>query len=213
MRTRPIGALAALIAVVALVALAGPAETRTPGAAAGPAQRAFTPLVLEPIDAAEATDTTSAAPLDAQRMLGARALVDPGAVNVPTRGHVVELPAVALATVAKPAPRRAAAAAATTTSASGSGWRTAEYSWYGPGLYGNGTACGQTLTRSLLGVAHRSLPCGTRVTLRNPANGRTITVRVVDRGPYVAGRTWDLTSAACNALNACHTGRIQWRVP
>ena len=69
----------------------------------------------------------------------------------------------------------------------------AEYSWYGPGFYGSGTACGQRYSRSILGVAHRSLPCGTRVTLRNPANGRSITVRVIDRGPYVSGRLWDLS--------------------
>ena len=89
-------------------------------------------------------------------------------------------------------------------------WRTdPEISWYGPGLIGNGTACGQTLTRSLVGVAHRSLPCGTKITFRY--QGKTLTVPVVDRGPFVGGRIFDLTYAACKKLDHCHTGPIQWR--
>jgi rare lipoprotein A (RlpA)-like double-psi beta-barrel protein len=74
-------------------------------------------------------------------------------------------------------------------------------SWYGPGFYGNRTACGLTLTPELVGVAHLTLPCGTRVTLTSPA-GRTLTVPVIDRGPYVAGRTLDLSLATKLAL-AC----------
>jgi hypothetical protein len=72
-------------------------------------------------------------------------------------------------------------------------YRRAVASWYGPGLYGNRTACGQTYTSRLLGVAHRSLRCGYRVTIRY--HGRSITVPVVDRGPYVDGRDYDLTNA------------------
>jgi len=71
---------------------------------------------------------------------------------------------------------------------------------------------GQTYTGTILGVAHRSLPCGTRVTFRNPKNGRTITVKVIDRGPYVAGRTWDLSRATCKDLDNCYTAMIQYRV-
>jgi rare lipoprotein A (peptidoglycan hydrolase) len=71
-------------------------------------------------------------------------------------------------------------------------------SWYGPGFYGNRTACGQTFTSRLLGVAHRSLPCGYLVTIRY--NGRYKTVPVVDRGPYVSGRQFDLTEALRNYL-------------
>jgi hypothetical protein len=85
-------------------------------------------------------------------------------------------------------------------------------SWYGPGFYGQGTACGYTLTENLMGVAHRTLPCGTMVTFRNPRNGRVITVPVVDRGPYVAGRIWDLTGGACYALDHCWTGPIEWHL-
>ena len=71
-------------------------------------------------------------------------------------------------------------------------------SWYGPGFYGNRTACGQTFTSRLMGVAHRSLPCGYIVTIRY--NGRYRTVPVVDRGPYVRGRDFDLTEALRNYL-------------
>jgi hypothetical protein len=88
-----------------------------------------------------------------------------------------------------------------------------DVSWYGPGFYGHRTACGYALTTSLVGVANRTLPCGTLVKFRNPANGRTVTMPVVDRGPYVAGRQWDLTGGACKALGHCYTGPIEWRLP
>jgi len=86
-----------------------------------------------------------------------------------------------------------------------------ELSWYGPGMYGYRTACGYTLTISLRGVANRTLPCGTLITFKNPVNGRTITVPVVDRGPYVSGRQWDLTAGTCLALDHCWTGSMYWR--
>ncbi len=70
-------------------------------------------------------------------------------------------------------------------------YRAAMASWYGPGLYGNGLACGGTLTPGTLGVANKTLPCGTKVTLRY--HGHNATVPVVDRGPYAAGRDYDLT--------------------
>jgi hypothetical protein len=89
-------------------------------------------------------------------------------------------------------------------------WRhDPEISWYGGGFFGSGTACGQTYTRTIVGVAHRSLPCGTRITFRY--NGRTLTVPVIDRGPYVAGRQFDLSYGACSALRHCFTGPIEWR--
>lgn len=91
-------------------------------------------------------------------------------------------------------------------------WRwDGNVSWYGPNFYGKRTACGLAMTQSLLGVAHRTLPCGTLVTFRNPANGRSLTLPVVDRGPYVYGREWDLTGGACLALGHCYTGTLQWK--
>src|SRR5260370_74728 len=71
-------------------------------------------------------------------------------------------------------------------------------SWYGPGFYGNRTACGQTYTPEILGVANLTLPCGTLITLTYGA--RSITVAVIDRGPYVAGRMLDLSNATKLAL-------------
>jgi rare lipoprotein A len=76
--------------------------------------------------------------------------------------------------------------------------RWAGATWYGPGLYGNHTACGQTLLPGTVGVAHRSLPCGTAVKFLY--RGRTIVTRVIDRGPYTRGNAWDLTYAAARAL-------------
>jgi rare lipoprotein A len=78
--------------------------------------------------------------------------------------------------------------------------------WYGPGFYGQRTACGQRLTTATLGVAHRTLPCGTEVALR--ANGRSIVVPVIDRGPYADGVTYDLTRATAEQLGVTHTARI-----
>lgn len=71
-------------------------------------------------------------------------------------------------------------------------------SWYGPGFYGNRTACGQVYTPEILGVAHRTLPCGTL--LRLEYGGRAVTVPVIDRGPFIAGRTLDLSNATRAAL-------------
>jgi rare lipoprotein A len=77
-------------------------------------------------------------------------------------------------------------------------YRRAQVSWYGPGLYGGHLGCGGTLTPRTLGVANKTLPCGTQVTLRH--RGRTVRVPVVDRGPYVGGREFDLTAATKNRL-------------
>ena len=85
-------------------------------------------------------------------------------------------------------------------------YRAGHASWYGPGLYGNGTSCGGALTPGRLGVAHKSLPCGTRVTFRY--RGRSATVPVIDRGPYAAGREWDLTAATKRKLGFGSTGTV-----
>lgn len=91
-------------------------------------------------------------------------------------------------------------------------WRTdRNVSWYGPGFYGKRTACGYAMTESLVGVAHKTLPCGTLITFKNPANGRIVTAPVVDRGPYVAGRQFDLTGGLCLKLGHCYTGSIAWK--
>jgi hypothetical protein len=85
-------------------------------------------------------------------------------------------------------------------------YREVTSTWYGPGFYGNRTACGQRLTTNTLGVAHRTLPCGTKVALR--ANGRSVVVPVIDRGPYARGVTYDLTAATAERLGVMHTAQI-----
>lgn len=81
-------------------------------------------------------------------------------------------------------------------------------SWFGPGLWGGRTACGLTLTAELRGVAHRTLPCGSTVTLRYGAT--TMTVAVVDRGPFAHGREFDLTYATRVALGCPDICYLSW---
>jgi rare lipoprotein A len=69
---------------------------------------------------------------------------------------------------------------------------------FGPGSFGHRTACGVVLTTQTVGVAHRSLPCGTLVEFYY--RGRTVRAPVIDRGPYANGASWDLTTAAARAL-------------
>jgi rare lipoprotein A (peptidoglycan hydrolase) len=79
--------------------------------------------------------------------------------------------------------------------------------WYGPGFYGHTTACGQKLTPKLVGLASRTLPCGTLV--RISYGGHLLTAPVLDRGPYGHnGAVWDLTSGAARALAIKETVRI-----
>jgi hypothetical protein len=85
-------------------------------------------------------------------------------------------------------------------------YRQAGASYYGPGLYGNGVACGGTLMPGTLGVANKTLPCGTEVKLRY--HGHTVTVPVIDRGPYVAGRDYDLTEATKERLGFLGVGTV-----
>ncbi len=82
--------------------------------------------------------------------------------------------------------------------------------WFGPGFYGKRTACGQTLTPAVVGVAHRTLPCGTLVKVAY--HGRSLTVPVIDRGPYSRIADWDLTAGAAQALGITETVRIGTRV-
>jgi rare lipoprotein A (peptidoglycan hydrolase) len=182
-RTSFIVAASALIAVAVLVATAGPGAGKPAGTIEPLDSTAFTRVSLPPLDAATATPT----PTPSSR-----------ATPAPSRPADLQ-PRLAVGPVVQPTPAPT--------------WRTAEYSWYGPGFYGSGTACGQTYSKTILGVAHKTLPCGTKVTLRNPKNGRSITVRVIDRGPYVAGRMWDLSRATCAYLDNCDTAMIQYRLP
>jgi rare lipoprotein A (peptidoglycan hydrolase) len=86
-------------------------------------------------------------------------------------------------------------------------YRSARASWYGPGLYGNHLACGGKLTRNTLGVAHKSLPCGTKVAVQY--HGTTVVVPVIDRGPYSRGVSYDLTQATARELGMTATSRVR----
>ena len=79
--------------------------------------------------------------------------------------------------------------------------------WYGPGFFGNATACGQTLTRRTLGVAHRTLPCGSKVVINY--RGRFVRTTVIDRGPFANGAKWDLTQATAEKLGLTYTDTIR----
>jgi rare lipoprotein A (peptidoglycan hydrolase) len=82
--------------------------------------------------------------------------------------------------------------------------------WFGPGFYGKQTACGQTLTPGVIGVANRTLPCGTLVQITY--KGHSLTVPVLDRGPYAHHASWDLTAGAAGALGITETVRIGTQV-
>ena len=88
--------------------------------------------------------------------------------------------------------------------------RTAGATWYGPGLYGNRTACGQTLQPETIGVAHRSLPCGTAV--KFAYRGRFLVTTVIDRGPYTRGNAFDLTSSARLLLGFPGVDKLRYAV-
>jgi Lytic transglycolase len=188
----------ALIAALVTVAVPASVGSRSPSSPVSPGNDLF-----RPVEAAFATQgsVTAISQLDpSARSAGALAIDQP--LIEPTQRSGPE-----------PARPRAAQPAATPGSVTKNPWRhDPEISWYGPGFYGHGTACGQKLTMTLLGVAHRTLPCGTMVTFRNAATGQTITVPVVDRGPYVSGRIFDLTRATCKAIGHCFTGPIEYRI-
>jgi rare lipoprotein A (peptidoglycan hydrolase) len=84
-------------------------------------------------------------------------------------------------------------------------WRA---SWYGPGFAGNSTASGEPFRPSGLTAAHKSLPFGTRLLIRNPDTGRSVWVRVNDRGPYVGGRQLDLSQGAAEAIGLAGVGTV-----
>jgi rare lipoprotein A (peptidoglycan hydrolase) len=85
--------------------------------------------------------------------------------------------------------------------------KTRRATWYGPGLYGNGMACGGKLTKSTWGVAHKTLPCGSKVAIAH--GGRIVIAPVVDRGPYAEGVAYDLTEKTARALRMLSTSTVR----
>ena len=184
------------MAASALVAVPEPAGSRAPSPD-------------RPIDAARLSAVSLG--LAAESVAVSTTLEDDGAAGSPSRvgpdSAFVE-PGGAAASNRRPTVRQPAAPRGAIEKNT---WRfDPNISWYGPGFYGNGTACGQTLTKELVGVAHRTLPCGTMVTFRY--NSKTVSAPVIDRGPYVSGRTWDLSKGLCTLLDHCFTGTIEWKL-
>lgn len=103
-----------------------------------------------------------------------------------------------------------APASAGTNTVFSSPMRSAGATWYGPGLYGNHTACGETLRPGTMGVAHRTLPCGT--TIKFVYHGHSLVTRVIDRGPYTRGNAFDLTNGARRALGFEGAGQVRYAV-
>jgi hypothetical protein len=90
-------------------------------------------------------------------------------------------------------------------------YRFAGASWYGgKTMWGRSTACGQVLRPTTIGVANKTLPCGTPV--KFIWHGRSIVAPVIDRGPYVQGRSWDLTEAAAEDLGFEGVGLVRYAV-
>jgi Lytic transglycolase len=85
-------------------------------------------------------------------------------------------------------------------------YKTAQASTFA--TYGEELACGGKLEPGTIGVAHRSLPCGTKLSLKHGSN--QLNVAVIDRGPYVAGREFDLTQSTADELHFNGLGPIQW---
>jgi hypothetical protein len=197
-RLHGVVARAALIAVLASIVFPGFAGSRTPSAPETIDPSAFTAIGIDP--SAEAMTTLTLDP----------SYASDGSLAADT---LLREPRVAAAAFLEGRPNAALPAARAIIKYI---WHLDNnISWYGPGFYGHGGACGMFGADGMqaddVGVAHRTLPCGTVVTFKYL--GWTVTTRVVDRGPYVSGRTWDMTKGLCTLLHHCFTGGgVYWRI-
>ena len=114
----------------------------------------------------------------------------------------------ASAAIAQPA-AASAAASAPPTAASAAASETGKIAWYGRKFAGRKTASGEAFNPDALTMAHKTLPFGTRVKIANPKNGKSVTVRVNDRGPTQADRVGDVSYAAARKLGMLKPGVIE----
>ena len=89
-----------------------------------------------------------------------------------------------------------------------SGGMSGQASWYGGKHHGGPTASGERFNKNALTAAHKTLPMGTRVRVTNLRNGRSVVVRINDRGPYSKGRVIDLSEAAAKQLDMIDAGVV-----
>lgn len=145
-----------------------------------------------------------AAAIRAERAAKAKSVAAARARARVARAHARLLIRLARMPKPAPAPRPAKAPAVK--------WLTAKVSWYGPGFYGHGMAGGGILRPTSMVVAHRTLPFGTRIEFS--FRGKTVIAAVKDRGPFVAGRTFDLGPGVAVALGFDHVsvGQIHYRI-
>lgn len=191
-------ARAALITVLASIVFPGFAGSRTPGAPATIDPSAFTAVEFDP-SAKSMTTLTLDPTYASDGSLAAEALL--------------REPRIAVSAILGGRPDAALPSATAIVKII---WHLDNnISWYGPGFYGRNGACrmfgSDGLQADDVGVAHRTLPCGTKVTFMY--QGHAVTTRVKDRGPYVSGRIWDMTKGLCTLLNHCFTGGgVYWRL-
>ena len=86
--------------------------------------------------------------------------------------------------------------------------QTGAASWYGPGFHGKKTANGERFNTHDLTAAHKTLPFGTKVRVTNESTGKSVVVRINDRGPYAHGRVIDLSKAAAEAVGILGVGKV-----
>jgi len=86
-------------------------------------------------------------------------------------------------------------------------------SWYGPGFHGRRTANGEIFNANAMTAAHRTLPFGSKVRVTSQASGRSVVVRINDRGPFVGNRIIDLSKASAQALGISGLGLVSLSVP
>ncbi|TME11615.1 MAG: hypothetical protein E6I65_05985 [Chloroflexi bacterium] len=189
MRLPRVVARAALIASLALIVVPGSAGSRAPSAPG-----AIDPSKFANVELGYEMTTMTTSSLDPDTASAGRLELD----------AVLREPAPAFG---EPAPRPDGSTPAAQLIVRNAWHLDSNISWYGPGFYGHNGACGLVpggIQKDTVGVAHRTLPCGTKVTFRY--NGRTVTTMVIDRGPYVKGRIWDMTHGLCVLLDHCFTG-------
>ena len=130
-----------------------------------------------------------------------------GMIARSSQGIVPEMVSIPQPSIAKPGPIK------TPTELKGAvSVQTGQASWYGKAFAGKPTASGEIFNDELLTAAHRSLPLGTKVRVTNIANGKSVEVKVNDRGPYAGGRIIDLSRAAARALGMIEDGLIEVRL-